>query len=93
MNTLEEKIRGNIADLYKNNKVACLNNGMFMDDYISVYDFREALQIIATQAVEEERKRILDIEFRAPADKSDDWHAGIRYCLEKFRNTISKPNI
>lgn len=54
---------------------------------------KETLNSTATQAVEEERKRILDIEFRAPADKSDDWHAGIRYCLEKFRNTISKPNI
>lgn len=56
-------------------------------------DLDEFVQSIATQAVEEYKKELLDVEFRAPADKSDDWHAGIRYCLEKFRNIISKPNI
>lgn len=61
-------------------------NGNYQRLPLTLKDFKNRI-------IQEERKRILDIEFRAPADKSDDWHAGIRYCLEKFRNTISKPNI
>ena len=92
MTPLEEKIDAVIKFLQE--------NGWTVEEQCLVFD---QLRYIAQQAVEEERKRILD---ELPEEKPTDWDAdrlteniqtvcndGFNECLSKVRNIISKPNI